>query len=101
MFEFSKNLIPSKDIASVPSMQKASSSLHSSHLLAPQMPSLLIPSTTIEGWMKPLYTGLSGYWHVVDDVVIFDIEEDKNAAPVQFCWTPVVPGWIQQCYSDH
>ena len=51
--------------------------------------------------MDEAFTGLSGYRRVVDVVVSYDIEEDKHAAPVQFRWIAVVPGWIQQCFCDH
>ena len=43
--------------------------------------------------MDEAFTGLSGYWRVVDDVVISDSEEDRHVAPVQFRWIPVVPGY--------
>ena len=46
------------------------------------MASLLLRSTTIKRRMKPFLPGLFGYWCVVDNVVIFNSNEDKHVAHV-------------------
>jgi len=43
--------------------------------------------------MDEVFTGLTGFHHVVDDVIIYDSDEDKHAVHVQ--------QFLQHCADKH